>query len=64
MSIQERVSPDDVTDPLLTLTLETGPRATWYIQKDVAYSGLISREEIFVDWVVKTFRGLIFKDNN
>ena len=34
MSIQERVSPDDVTDPPLTSTLETGPRATWYIQKE------------------------------
>ena len=35
MSIQERVSPDDVTDSSLTLTPEMGPRATWYMQKHV-----------------------------
>ena len=36
MSIQERVSSDDVIDSSLTLTSVMGPRATWYIRKHVA----------------------------
>ena len=30
----------------------------------VPYSRLISRGEIFVDWILKTFDGYIFKDYN
>ena len=30
----------------------------------IPYSGLISSGEIFVDWIVKTFCGYIFKDYN
>ena len=38
MSIQERTSPDDVIDSLLTSTSETDSRATWHIQKDITKS--------------------------
>ena len=34
------------------------------LAQTIPYSGLISRGEIFVDWIVKTFRGFIFEDYN
>ena len=34
------------------------------VDNKLPHSGLISRGEIFVDWIVKTFRGYIFKDYN